>query len=436
MTNFTKHILFPFHEYLKGQSTVKMLRDIERTQWLSNKEIKELQQAKMKELAGAINSEVPFFRNNPFDPSDFSSVPFMTKKTIKDNTNAFCSQGSNRLVRGNTGGSSGEPLIFYLGKRRISADLAAKIRATRWWGVDVGDREVVIWGSPVEITKQDRVRQFRDWLFRTKLLSAFDMSDETMHEYLMFIREFRPRHVFGYPSSINLLCNYAGKKNIRLDDLGVKVVFCTAERLYDYQRDFIADAFSAPVANGYGSRDAGFIAHECTEGRMHIADEYVIVEIVDSEGNPVPCGATGEIVVTHLESHDFPFIRYRTGDMGTLSAERCPCGRGLSVLASVEGRSTDFIITPERKVLHGLALIYKVRDTEGVEAFKIVQEDYDLIRLFLVVNEKFTSAHEAAIRADWQKRLGGRVKIETVYQDAISPERSGKFRYVESKVKA
>jgi phenylacetate-CoA ligase len=168
---------------------------------------------------------------------------------------------------------------------------------------------------------------------------------------------------------------------------------------------------------------------------MHITDENVIVEFVDDLGKPVSVGEEGEMVVTHLESHDFPFIRYRTGDVGVLSDEQCPCGRSLTVLKSVEGRSTDFIVTPERKVLHGLALIYKVRDTEGVEAFKIIQEDYDLVRLLLSVSGNFTPAHEAAIREDWGKRLGGSVRIEVEYRDRIAPEKSGKFRYVESKVR-
>ena len=99
---------------------------------------------------------------------------------MRANTEAFKATGARDLTRSNTGGSSGEPLIFYLGKRRISADVAAKLRATRWWGVDIGDPEVVVWGAPVELSKQDRVRELRDRLFRTKLLSAFDMTEETM----------------------------------------------------------------------------------------------------------------------------------------------------------------------------------------------------------------------------------------------------------------
>ncbi len=434
MANYVSKILFPIHEFLKDHRTMEMLTELERTQWLAPDEIREIQRHKLGEFLAAVRETVPYYQDILAPGEDFSAIPFMTKGEIKAHTEEFKARGATKLTRFNTGGSSGEPLIFYLGKRRISADVAAKIRATRWWGVDIGDPEVVIWGSPVELTKQDRVRELRDRIFRTKLLSAFDMTEETMLSYLAFIRQSRPLHIFGYPSSIGLLCDFARKKNLRLDDLGVKVVICTAERLYDHQRELIAESFGARVANSYGARDAGFIANECPEGRLHIADENILVEIVDQEDRPVPVGEMGEIVVTELQSHEFPFLRYRTGDMGVLSDERCPCGRGLTVLKSVEGRSTDFIVTPAGKVLHGLALIYKVRDTEGVESFKIVQEDYDRIRLILAVNSRYMPAGEDAIRADWLKRLGEGVAVAVEYVERIPPEKSGKFRYVESKV--
>jgi phenylacetate-CoA ligase len=435
MNSLIRNIFFPVHEYMKGHSTLSHVKEIERVQALTPQEVRQIQKKKFHAFIEYVNQHVPYYRHLVSQNPSLTDIPMLTKKQIRDNTKRLCSERAHGLQRSNTGGSTGEPLIFYLGKRRISADVAAKLRATRWWGVDIGDREAVIWGAPVELGKQDRIRQFRDWIFRTKLLSAFDMTEETMSDYLNFMKTFRPVHVFGYPSSIYLLCKYSRARNIRLNDLGVKVVFCTAENLYDYQRHLISETFSAPVANGYGGRDSGFIAHECPSGTMHIADENIIVEIVAEDGNLLPNGTAGEIVVTHLESHDFPFLRYKTGDIGILSGDQCQCGRGLSVLKSVEGRSTDFIVTSEGKIMHGLALIYVVRDIEGVKEFKIVQEDYDKIKLFLSVNETFTEHTEEIIREGFKKRLGESVVIDIVYKDRIAPERSGKFRYVESKVK-
>jgi phenylacetate-CoA ligase len=117
---------------------------------------------------------------------------------------------------------------------------------------------------------------------------------------------------------------------------------------------------------------------------MHITAEDVIVEIVDREGLALPAGSTGEIVVTHLATREFPFIRYRTGDIAALDDRRCRCGRALPMLRDIQGRTTDFVVAQDGTVMHGLALIYVLRETPGIEAFKIVQESLDLTRVLLV----------------------------------------------------
>ena len=191
-----------------------------------------------------------------------------------------------------------------------------------------------------------------------------------------------------------------------MDDLGIRVAFVTSERLYDDQREQISDVFNCPVANGYGGRDAGFIAHECPHGGMHITADDIIIEIVDQQGNSLPHGQTGEIVVTHLATSDFPFIRYQTGDIGVLDDKACSCGRGLPLMKEIQGRSTDFVVAQDGTVLHGLALIYILRDLPQVEAFKIVQESIDLTTIWIVAKVELDSALVTSIKQDFRARLG------------------------------
>ena len=318
----------------------------------------------------------------------------------------------------------------------MTHDVAAKWRATRWWDVDIGDPEIVVWGSPIELGSQDKVRLIRDRLMRTELLPAFEMSDAKVEGFIARIREVRPRMVFGYPSAISHIAGYAEKKGIRLDDLGVKVVFVTSERLYDHQREIISRLFACPVANGYGGRDAGFIAHACPSGSMHITAEDIIVEIIDGEGRVQPPGVSGEIVVTHLATRDYPFVRYRTGDVGVLSEDRCPCGRGLPILREIQGRSTDFVISADGTVMHGLALIYVLRDIPGVASFKIVQETTALTTVFVVPGPLFEAGDVGRIQEGLKRRLGASVTIDVKLVDVVPAEASGKFRYVVSRVAA
>ena len=114
-----------------------------------------------------VASQVPYYRDIfssvGFHPADISSVadlqqlPFLTKSAIRANFAKLKHAQAQGLARFNTGGSSGEPLIFLIGKKRVSHDVAAKWRATRWWGVDIGDPEIVVWGSPIELGAHELV---------------------------------------------------------------------------------------------------------------------------------------------------------------------------------------------------------------------------------------------------------------------------------------
>lgn len=219
-----------------------------------------------------------------------------------------------------------------------------------------------------------------------------------------------------------------------MNNLGIKVVYVTSERLYDHQREQIERTFGCPVANGYGGRDSGFIAHQCPAGGMHITAEDIIVEIVDKTGSVLPAGRAGEVVVTHLATRDFPFIRYRTGDIAVLTNEPCDCGRGLPMLKEIQGRTTDFVTTQDGTVLHGLSLIYILRDIPDIKAFKIIQESKVRTRVQLVKDERFLTDSEMLIIAGFKERLGTGVSIDIEYWDEIDKEKSGKFRYVVSKV--
>ncbi len=444
-TPLVSRLLFPLHERLKGHDSVALRRRMEQTQWWAPEQIAALQTERLRALLTQA-AEVPYWRDLfgelKFDPrgvagvADLQALPLLDKATIRAHTEAMKHPQARGLKRFNTGGSSGEPLIFFIGNERVSHDVAAKWRATRWWDVDIGDREIVVWGSPIELGSQDRIRAVRDKLLRTELLPAFEMSEARLDHFVATIRARRPKMLFGYPSALSHIARHAESSGQRMDDLGIRVAFVTSERLYDDQRETIGRVFGCKVANGYGGRDAGFIAHECPRGGMHLTAEDVLVEIVDASGRVLPPGQSGEIVVTHLATKDFPFIRYRTGDVAVMSSGRCACGRGLPMLEEIQGRNTDFVVAADGTVMHGLALVYVVRDLPGVRQFKITQESLQHTRLLLAVDDSFDRDQRSAIQVAFQRRLGAAVQVDIEFVERIAAEKSGKFRYVVSHVAA
>jgi phenylacetate-CoA ligase len=443
-TALVSKVLFPLHERLKDHDTVAVRRSLEQSQWWSRERLESLRLARLRALLQHAADHVPYyrelFRRLNFVPSevralaDLQRLPLLAKPDIRANLEKLKSGRARHLSRFNTGGSSGEPLIFFLGSERVSHDVAAKWRATRWWGVDIGDPEIVVWGSPIELGAQDRLRAARDALIRTKLLPAFEMSEAKLDDFIRRIRRRRPRMLFGYPSALAHIARHAERRRLAMDDLGIKVAFVTAEKLYEEQRSAIARVFGCAVADGYGSREAGFIAHQCPAAGMHITSEDIIIEVIDHRGRSLRAGQQGEIVVTHLATQDFPFIRYRTGDVGVLSERKCDCGRGLPLLERIQGRTTDFVVAQDGTVMHGLALVYVVRDVQGVREFKVIQESVDRTRVLLATDQNFRDRDVETIRDGIGRRLGRAVQVDIERVADIPREASGKYRYVVSHV--
>ncbi|HAT32729.1 MAG TPA: capsular biosynthesis protein [Janthinobacterium sp.] len=443
-TTLVSSLLFPLHEKLKRHDSAALLARMEGSQWWSAARLEQLQLTRLRALLTHAQAHVPYYRERfaaiGFDAArvdslaDLQGLPTLLKADISARPAAFKSALARHLAPFNTGGSSGVPLSFFIGKERVSHDVAAKWRATRWWGVDIGDREVVIWGSPIELKVQDRVRALRDRLLRSTLLPAFDLAPAKLDGLIRRIRQVKPKMLFGYPSVLTLIARHARAQQQALDGLGVRVVFLTSERLYDDQRALVEAVFACRVANGYGGRDAGFIAHECPEGGMHITAEDIIVEILDAHGRPVARGESGAIHITNLATRDFPFIRYATGDVGALASEACPCGRGLPLLKYIHGRSTDFVVTQDQAVIHGAALVYVLRELPQIREFKIFQESLTLTRVLLVAVPELDQATRQMIERRFKGWLGAEVVIVIEEVAEIAPEASGKFRYIISKV--
>src|SRR3569833_204987 len=410
-TRFVSGVFFPLHERLKGHDTTRVRRGLEETLWWPRERLDALRLERLRGLLGHAYRYVPYYKDvldraglvggAVTSLDDLQRLPLLTKSLIRTHSERLTSTQARQLARFNPGGSSGDP-------------------------------EVVVWGSPIELGAQDRLRRVRDALFRTSLLPAFDMSAHRLDEYVDKLRAVRPRMIFGYPSSIAVIVEHARRGGKRLDDLGTKVVFVTSERLYDHQRSAIESGFACPAANGYGGRDAGFIAHQCPAGGMHITAEDIIVEIIDAAGRPVPPGLEGEVVITHLATRDFPFIRYCTGDVAVLDDQSCFCGRGLPLLKEIQGRTTDFVVAADGTLMHGLSLIYVIRDVIGVENFKIEQLSLQETVVKLVVNEQFKDESMNLIERGLKKRLGANVNIKLERVAEIPREASGKYRYVKS----
>ena len=442
-----RHVIYPLQERFVQRPTFPYLRELERSQWWTRSEVEQGQLDTLLGLLRTAQQHSPWHARRladaGLDPAqrrdltfdDLRVLPTMDKDDARQHRDEIVwPQAPGGVQLYNTGGSSGQPLVFFFGRRRQASDAAGRIRARRWWGVDVGEREVYLWGAPVELAKTDHIKTVRDRLLNQLVLNAFEMSPPVMDRYIAAIQRFRPCCVYGYASSVALLAARAEQRGADLNLPSLRAVCTTGEPLYPHQRELIARVFGVPVANEFGSRDIGFTAHETRAGQVLLLSESIILEVLDPAGQPVPVGQPGEAVMTGLCSEAQPFIRYRTGDIVTLSSELCREGRGLHVLQEVEGRSTDFVVRPDGTVMHALALIYVLRATDGVGEFKVRQPGPELLDVHVVPTAAWTDAVERQLTAGLAARMGAGVEIQIHREQQIPADPSGKFRYVVSDV--
>ena len=99
-----------------------------------------------------------------------------------------------------------------------------------------------------------------------------------------------------------------------------------------------------PLFPHYGSREMGLGgATTCScHGGMHFREDTVIIEITDKNGNALPEGAWGELVITTIGMEAMPLIRYKTGDFTRIIPGKCDCG--------CECRRIDFVSRKDNKI--------------------------------------------------------------------------------------
>jgi phenylacetate-CoA ligase len=172
-------------------------------------------------------------------------------------------------------------------------------------------------------------------------------SGNTARHHLL-LQDFRPEVIAATPSFALHLAETLAEQGGKPRELGLRVGVFGAEPWTNGIRAALERAFDLVAFDIYGLSEiiGPGVAGEC-EARdgLHIADDQFLPEIIDPvSGEALPPGREGELVFTTLTKRAMPLIRYRTGDITTLSLEPCRCGRTSARMARVKGRSDDMLI--------------------------------------------------------------------------------------------
>ncbi len=151
------------------------------------------------------------------------------------------------------------------------------------------------------------------------------------------------------PSYALYLAETAEEMGVDPRELPISTVLYGAETCTEPMREEIETRLDATGIENYGLSEliGPGVAVECHEAQdgLHIWEDHFYPEVIDPEtGEPLPGGEEGELVLTSLSKEALPVLRYRTGDVTTLTYEECACGRTMARMDGVTGRADDLLI--------------------------------------------------------------------------------------------
>ncbi|WP_415718922.1 phenylacetate--CoA ligase family protein [Maridesulfovibrio sp.] len=197
--------------------------------------------------------------------------------------------------------------------------------------------------------------------------------DDPVAEMVRKLNEFQPEVITGYPSVMYIL---AGEQKEGRLKISPKAILCSAEQLTDEMRIVIEHELGCPVGNVFCSTEGGEVAILCSHGHMHLNTDWIIVEPIDKEGNPVPAGEmSAAMLVTNLTNGVQPIIRYRVDDSVIVHEQHCACGLPFPYV-EILGRTDDL---PEFSCANGFVrfspIVFSsaVMDIPGISVYQFVQ---------------------------------------------------------------
>lgn len=406
-------------------------------------EVEAYQNERLRELIRHAYETVPYYRERwkalKLSPEDIKSradlqkLPVLTKEDVRQNSDRLLSQKASKseLFSRHTSGTTGKALHFYLTKEATAFQWAIWWRHRMRFGIAPGTWHANFTGQRVVPITQRNPPYWR-WNrpMRQVLINMQSITPGKVASIVELLNSQPLEFYSGYPSFIHMLAVHASDAGLKLS-APPRIIFTGAENMLDFQRRDIQSFTGAILTDHYGCTEASCNASRCPEFVYHEDSEFCIMEGVEAS----PGDSAKTIVCTGLACDAFPFIRYEVGDTAVWpDRSACACGRGSQVLLRIEGRTDDYIVTPEGARIARLDYLFK--DALNVKEAQIVQRRLGEISILVVRRSGYATKDELEIRRDIRSWLSPSLVVQFEYVNEIPRGSNGKFRAVLSQINA
>lgn len=376
----------------QGATFRRILGSLHESQYYTKEQLENLQNRKLSLLIRHCYENVPYytelFHDLKLKPEDITTkqdlqkLPHLNKLIVRNNYDKLIARNKLKLFCGTaeTSGTTGTPSKFMRDYYSVNFENAILWRFREDAGGN-DTRRVVLRGDIIIPVEQDHPPFWKEYPLNKELyMSSYHINHENAETFYKKMAEFGAETIYAFPSSVYLLAKYfhdLGKK------FALKAVFTSSESISEKQRALIEEVFMCKLYDWYGQVERVVAIGQCGKGTYHIIEDYSITETEETEFG-------SELVGTNLNNYVMPLIRFRTGDLVQLGGQSCTCGRHFREVSKIQGRSLEYISTPDGKRI-SLFLVSDSIDFENhVSEAQFIQEKKGELIVNIVKGEMYS----------------------------------------------
>lgn len=359
---------------------------------------------------------------------DINQLAILKKTILRENTKDFYSSKINKSNSRTlfTSGSTGSPLEIKVSVKDLQLRFNILLKTMIDFGYD--HKQAIGRVTGHDIADENNIYR-KDFINNQYFLSAFHISDNTIHKYYKAIVENNIKALDGYPSAIYTLAKLFEQHNLKIDN--IETIYTTAEKLHLYQKEQIERIFNCKVFDYYGSNEQSIFIYTCKNGNLHVSNKTGLLEVLDENYHPIENGTVGKMIVTSLTSHFMPLIRYDIGDSCIVSENQsCDCGNKGLIIDEIIGRDEDIFKTIDGNYITRFSVVLKYLPKSIIESQLILSNKKMTASILYtskdtIEDSLFKEYEEALI-----SKIGKKYKLEKIQIEKIEKSSRGKTRAV------
>ena len=411
-----------------------------RSQYWPRETLELYQDEQLRRLVRHAGKHVPYYRSLferiGLAPTDFrgrldlQKIPTLDKQTVRTRKDELIAENSASFGVNavSTSGTTGTPLQLVLSDAAQVDFLASLLRCFHWSGYRFFMRTLSL---------QSYYFEDRDLMYNPFLnVLRFDscrLGPASAINAIATINRMKPNFFMGFPFDLVMLTRFAAEAGKKITP--PKSVLCYGETLSAEKRRILESELKCKVFDFYSHHESVAMVAECPYGNKHIVDDFGYHEILDEHGTDCTEKGEGELIGTGFSNYAMPLIRYRTGDRVFLASTKaaCPCGRQLRTVRAIAGKQTDYLETPDGRVL-STVMSHSIDEAKGVVMSQCIQDSLDHLVVNIITDDTYTRDSEIALVEGLRKRLGHEIALDIERVDQLEKSRGGKTQFIISKI--